>query len=469
MTAAELELGLRAIEAEFLPYQIKLIYDTKKKFLAVEKAVRTGITYAHSYKSSKKRMFRGDKPRIREIFSSKTRTIASEYMGYHRRWAECWNALFGETRVDLSTWTSELARYPGGDILIVSSDPDAFRGLEGDVTLDEFAFHDQQQALFSAAQSRVQWLTDGQVSLISSHSHPETVFASIVSEIKGGKRSNFSLHAVPLAAAVEQGLAYKVPGKHQEHRNGTPNGEQRCREWFIRSIKASCLSEEDYLREYCCQPAALSALVDGDVYDNGVLEKVPDTLDASIVWGDLFVGIDCGRSHDLTVAWVLQRGYDRNGVACYRTVCVKAIRNQPFPIQHQILLPILTNGYIAKGFIDQGAQGRALADSVADETGSVIEPLGMGSQNKAVMAERLRAFAQSNRISFPDDPDVRASMLSIRKEVTPSKNLKYEGGTGTDHGDYFWAAALALHSAEYERNGARLYLPEPAAQQAAAA
>jgi len=76
----------------------------------------------------------------------------------------------------------------------------------------------------------------------------------------------------------------------------------------------------------------------------------------------------------------------------------------------------------------------------------------MGSKNKGEMAERLRAFAQSDRITFPKDrPDIRADILCVRREATPKGNLTYEGRTNDSHGDAFWAMALALHAAERER------------------
>ncbi len=201
--------------ASFLPYQRRYIADTSR-FVIYEKAVRTGVTYSHSFKASLKRVVRNPaQKKSNELFASKNRTTASEYLGYHRKWAEYWNELFGKNFIDLSKWTTEKACYPGGDILILSSDPNAFRGMEGDVTLDEFAFHEQQAALFSAAQSRIQFLSDGQVSLISSHSHPETIFMRLADKARQDK-SVWSLHHVTIHDAVADGLALKVPGKHLE-------------------------------------------------------------------------------------------------------------------------------------------------------------------------------------------------------------------------------------------------------------
>lgn len=214
LTSEEFRQALDTVLGSFLPYQRKYIADTER-FVVYEKAVRTGVTYSHAFKSSRKRTFRlpGLK-KSNELFASKNRTTAGEYLNYLRRWGEFWNELLGEKLIDLSTWTSEIARFPYGDVYILSSDPNAFRGMEGDVTLDEFAFHEQQPALFAAAQSRIQWLPDGQVSLISSHSHPETTFMQLAERARAG-RKDWSLHRTTIYDAVAQGLATKVPGAHQ--------------------------------------------------------------------------------------------------------------------------------------------------------------------------------------------------------------------------------------------------------------
>ncbi len=106
-----------------------------------------------------------------------------------------------------------------------------------------------------------------------------------------------------------------------------------------------------------------------------------------------------------------------------------------FPEQHKLIAPIFKHDQIAGGFIDQGAQGRALADSMYDEFGYLCVPLGMGQKNKGEMAELLRAFAQSERITFPkDDPfhsleakdGFRVSMI----QAGPSMDLICEAYAG---------------------------------------
>ncbi len=137
-----------------------------------------------------------------------------------------------------------------------------------------------------------------------------------------------------------------------------------------------------------------------------------------------------------------------------------------------MLLPIVTNENISKGYVDQGTQGRALADSIADGPngmGSVIEPFGMSAPRMAEMAELFRAFVQMRRISLPDDPQIRSSILCVRRKLHPNgRTLSYGGEIDGDHGDAFWAFALALFAAEGSAK-TQLMLPEPEAVEEAVA
>lgn len=253
---------MKAIESEMMPYQLRWIYDCptnpnlnpqeRKKFLLCDKAVRVGLSFAQAWKSLKKRLLRSSTNPLNEVFASKNLKVAGEYMTYLKRFGDAIHQTCPGL-LDLSSWTSEIARLKGGNIYIVSSDPNAFRGMGADITLDEFDFHEQQAALYAAASSRVNWLQDGQVSIFSSRSaNPATFFAHLADDVRNGKMPAFNYHRVTLDDAVGQGLAEKVPGAHQRHLNGTPEGIEKCRREFLVYLRGQCASDEDFRREYYC-------------------------------------------------------------------------------------------------------------------------------------------------------------------------------------------------------------------------
>ncbi len=243
----------------------------------------------------------------------------------------------------------------------------------------------------------------------------------------------------------------------------TPESIAACNAAFIQALKDSCLSVEDFEREYLCAPARLSQLIASDDYDACVLpspfDVVPDQLRPDAHYRELFVGVDCARSRNYTVTWALERGYDKQDRSCYRTVCVNRIRDLDFPGQYASILPIISRA--DKGLVDQGTQGRALADAIGDVTGNTVQPFGMSAPRMAEMAEILKAFVQMRRISLPNDPAIKRDLMCVRRKVHPNGRTLSYGGTTDDggHGDAFWAVALALFSAEGGMKS-RMMLPD---------
>jgi phage FluMu gp28-like protein len=388
-------------------------------------------------------------------------TAAVEWLGYCKFWGQHFNELMGEEIVPLGQWTSEQGRYANGSrALILSSNAKMFRSKQGDVTLDEYAHHEQPGEIYKAAQPCMMWLGDAQLEVISSHNGPETQFNRFCREAEmKGKKQRFSWYRVTLADAVKQGLAIKV-WKDQISKYPSIDDLNTA---FIEDIRSGCATEEDFEQEYNCCPAKQSCLISPEQYERLVLKNqdqapyvIPEELEYGRVYGELFVGIDCGRKDDFTVVWVWEQGHDpkapRHMADVYRPVCVKWFRNTPFPEQEQAIRAIVSHPAISKGFIDMGAVGRSLADSVQDITGSVIEGFAMSRPRMGEMAERFKAFVQQNRCALHPETIVRSDILCVRKvqSLTNSPGggtWAYGGSTRLSHGDFFWAAALGLHAA----------------------
>jgi phage FluMu gp28-like protein len=210
-----------------------------------------------------------------------------------------------------------------------------------------------------------------------------------------------------------------------------------------------------------CQCSKAAQLIPSADYDRLLCNyPVPDSLDNDRQYGPLFVGIDIGRTHDLTVIWVWEQGRDPSKDVpdwkrdVLRPVCVRAIFNEPFDEQEKQLLEIcLKDGHerpeIQKIVPDQGGIGYNLTESLKSEVGNIVEPMTIGPSKKGPLVESLRALVQQKRCLLPDDPDVRSDILSMRR-VAPKVQggqIRYEGGTQKTHADYYIAAALGLYAA----------------------
>ncbi len=344
-------------------------------------------------------------------FSSSDERNGREFILYVKAYAEVYNAVLGCEWIDLKLSTAESVMLPNGSrISALSSNPKALRGKDGLIVLDEVALHEDQENLFRAAQGCV---------------------------VQRGK-PNWSHYRTTLEDAVREGYAKKF-------------APQQTDTDFIASVKSSCLNSDAYDQEYGCKPLSLKSLLSDVEYDAVALEVVPEEL-ANRDYADLYFGLDVGRTNDQTDLWIVEQLENAKAVNeheryDYRTVCHKAIRNMDFPGQAALLRPLIAHPSIRRGFIDEGAVGRALADAFCDEFADRCEAYSFTSARKGVLAERLKGFVQAKRVSVPLDKDVKEQFLAMQRSASAAGTLTYDGRTRTSHCDAFWSASLALAAA----------------------
>jgi phage FluMu gp28-like protein len=448
-----------------LPDLSSLLMDYQKRSLGdptprkvIEKGRQLGFTWMEALWSVLRRL---DK-KIDHYFCSADEEQAKRFIEDCIWWAERVNQVSQLTQhapvIDTRGAQVSRLQFPNGSsIYALSSSPKALRGKRGDVTLDEFAFHEKAEEMWRAAQPVATWgdgNEPGHLHVISTHNGPATVYKRIVDGARSGD-NGFSLHRVTLLDAVSDGLADRVPGTHRDHFLA---GESRNKA-FVKNCRRACLNEDHYLQEYMCEPLSAAALITPYRYDLCKMKigSVAPRFDPTKKYAPLFVGVDVGRSHDLTVIWVLEETYlppekfpdwlDEHRTL-YRTVAATVLKNEQIPAQFNVLRPILRHPSVSLCCIDMGAIGRALSDMAVSEFGWLVEPVAMSRPLKEEAATRTQQFVEQKRVGLPNDPDFRNDVCSMRRVVTEKGVMSYEGSTTESHCDRFWALALALHAAE---------------------
>lgn len=426
-----------------MPYQKRFVTTTEtNRFIVVEKSRRIGFSYVIAYWSVYRRLTQ----KVDHIFVSANLETAKEFIRYCKFWCEAFNLALGYDYIDLKKATTESVELPNGSrIVAVSSNPTAMRGRGGDVTLDEFAFHDNQEQLLAAAQPVTTW-NEGIMIICSTHNGPSTEFARICTEAKAG--TNGYRHVrIDLNDAIAEGFALKVKG---EHHKLLPD-ISAVNTAFYEFLKTTCPSEEAFKQEFLCQPLSMQSLITLEEYTKLALWDVPETLDPKQKYNSLHIGIDVGRVKDLTVVWVLEEYENPKATSewdryDYKTVCKLEIKNATIPAQWERIKPILQHQAVSTIAIDQGTVGRSLADLVADDF-PFAALVNFTLPFKAKIAERVKGFVQYERVSLPMDDLTRADLLSLKRQAGKNGGVQYEGSSGDSHCDRFWALALALEAA----------------------
>lgn len=347
----------------------------------------------------------------------------------------------GETLIDPKKNSAYVLQFANGKrIHSMSSNPDAQAGKRGTRVLDEFALHPDQRKLWSIAYPGITW--GGNMQIISTHRGSHSLFAQLIEEARHrGNPKNISLHRVTLEDALNQGFLAKLQSK-------LPAGDQRIEmdesEYFD-YIKAGCVDTESFLQEYMCEPsddhtAFLSyELIARCQYPSQTFWEIP--LDECT--GELYIGVDLGRDHDLTVITVLEKRGDT-----YYTRRMIELHQMPFDQQEAILYKNLSHPRVRRCCIDRTGLGRQFAERAQQKFGTYkVEPVHFTADIKEALAYPLRTHFEDRTLKIPNDAKLQSDLRGIKKETTAAGNIRFSADRGKNgHSDRFWALALALHA-----------------------
>ena len=156
--------------------------------------------------------------------------------------------------------------------------------------------------------------------------------------------------------------------------------------------------------------------------------------------GPLYMGIDIGRTHDLTVITTVER--TKAGLAVRD---MKVMHNASFDEQQREIESRLTSR-VKKCYIDKGGIGMQIAERMERKYPAICTGVACNIpwQGQAAM-KMLRRFRQSE-IEIPNDPELNVDLQKV-EEVGTSKGGVPVLNTVRDsagHADRFWSIALAL-------------------------
>ncbi len=397
-------------------------------------------------------------------------------------------------------------RFPNGSVIYaLPANPDTARGYSGNVTLDEFAFHQDADKIYSALYPTI---TRGyQLEVISTPNGPRGKFYDLARAAgladEGAGCLGLGARARNEDVLLPQPL---VPSTWSSHRCDIYEAVRQGLQADLHHLRAGCEDDVAWRQEFCCQfvsseedffaPELISSCSSSAATTEGARclglgagteedfqpnSQPPAPSTQSPASSTFFLGIDIGRKHDRTVFWVdevhethieslsgraIESSTDpmtqwSNGpmnewtagsVAVARLV--KTLSNVPFDEQLAYARDLLSrrggNGaaLITRAAIDATGIGAPLAESLAREFGARVEPVVFTAAVKEDLAYRTRRRMENGQTLLPDARDIRRAFAAVKKFVTVTGNLRFDAArTDSGHADEFWAKALADYAA----------------------
>jgi phage FluMu gp28-like protein len=251
----------------------------------------------------------------------------------------------------------------------------------------------------------------------------------------------WSVHSLPIQKAVEQGLVERINQR---------TGRNETREGFIQRHHDECIDEDQWNQEYCCKPADESSafftheLITGcedHLLQLLTLEQLLNYMRAHPA-SVFYAGMDVARFHHLCVIDVGEKIGD---VMWDR--CRIELQGERFREMKANLYPIASEPNLQRVCIDAGGNGSQLSEEAKDDLGWKIEPLAFTLPLKEQLAYGLRRDFEDCRLRIPRDDALRNDLHGLKKIITPSGNVRFDGHVEDSHCDRTWAKALRQYAA----------------------
>jgi phage FluMu gp28-like protein len=491
--------------AALLGYQRRWVAD-RSALKAAEKTRRCGLTWAEASDNAMDAATAGGSS---TYYICPNQDMGREYIEAVALWARAYDLAASEIEEGLYDDGADAAsdkryikqfevRFPatGLRVTALTSRPSNLRGKQGNIVIDEAAYHQDLGELLKAALAMVMW--GNSVRVISTHNGATNAFAELIEEIRAGKRGHkASVHRITFADAVADGLYRRVCLRRRIEWTAEGEaawvaevrqtyGEAAAEELdcvpsqgagaylplaLIESRMAPCTVITDTSAARAALDARLPVIVRGawdepfgrlpeDVrryaIEGWIAERIKPLLEILSPDEVFALGGDFGRLADLSVFVLL--GQDRE-LVCRPRVTVE-LSNCPFRSQEQILFALLDGVRRRRALaLDAGGNGAALAEYAAQRYGSQsVEQVKFSDSYYLQHMPRFKAALQDATLcDLPRDMEQRDDLRALRViDGTPklpkakTQRAGADGARVTRHGDYAIALFLAHRAMHME-------------------
>jgi phage FluMu gp28-like protein len=451
-----------------LGYQRRWIADESPLKIA-EKSRRTGITWAEAADAALTASKTKSAGGTNHFYVGSNKEMAREFIDAAAMWAKaydlaaedvCEEVLVDDDK-DILTFVIYFAS--GFKVQALSSNPSNLRGMQGNVTIDEAAFHERLAEVLKAALALTMW--GAKVRLISTHNGTENLFNELIQDSRAGKK-RYSVHTITLDDACHDGLYKRIC--QVKRRDWSEEAEGQWKTDLLRDTA----TQDDALEEYYCVPKngggtylprsirERAARGTGPVLrftGSAEFNAMPETLRALEMqdWLETTVlpvlnslpkhlrhalGEDFARNGDLTVFAPIIVNDDTTREVPF----LVELANVPFKQQEQALYFICDRLPRRDGIkLDARGNGQYLAEQAAYRYGNEVEQVMLSVPHYRENMPRFKSAFEDDEIVLPKHEDVINDLGAIQmlRGVPGIDDSRTTGSDGKKrHGD----AAIAI-------------------------
>lgn len=161
-----------------------------------------------------------------------------------------------------------------------------------------------------------------------------------------------------------------------------------------------------------------------------------DTLPPSLRC-ERFIGVDIGRTHDLTVIW----SWDLIGDIAWCAECY-TMRGVSYREQFEEITRRITPNTV-KVHVDRGGIGHGLSEDLRYFSPAKVEEVQLTRPRMGQLGQQLAIAIAERQVRIPNDTEVFTDFRKIKKvDMSGSTPVLSTDRDESGHGDRFWAAAI---------------------------
>jgi phage FluMu gp28-like protein len=158
----------------------------------------------------------------------------------------------------------------------------------------------------------------------------------------------------------------------------------------------------------------------------------------------LAAGFDVGRTRNASELFIVGLGH--SGDRPLRLAI--QMDRLAYDDQFDVLALALRRLPLVGLWIDKNGIGNNLAENLSRQWPGLAQGIQFTNESKRLWATNVKMLLQQHRASIPVHRDLAYQIHSIKRLITPSKNLIFDtDGNEKHHADKFWAWSLALAAA----------------------
>ena len=353
--------------------------------------------------------------------------------------------------------SSEIVLNNGSRIIAIPANPSTARGYSANVILDEFAYHEDPDAIWSAmfpstTNKLAGTFLDRWRAMLAGESTEirRDLKLRVVSTFNGRNNKFFQLYD----RAAANGYSVHKVTIYDAIADGMPLDADK--------LKAALDDPDAWAQEFECEPMDSSAvLLPYDLI--AACESMEATKSVPAEWWfsgampPLFMGIDFARKRDLSVAWTKEKMGD-----VLHTREVVEMKAMSTPDQIDVLRPRIQQA--RRVCLDYTGPGVGMGDYLVKEFGEwnpdrhlygKIELVTFTQASKVDLFSKLRMAFEAKRLRIPQDRVIREDLHSMQRVTSNNGGVSYRAPhTDDGHADRCTALALANRAGEGGRTAA---------------